>query len=153
MDNNLTLYKEKYYLKDYELLFMTNFEDTHSLSKSLDLLTKYQKGKVNASLRGGKNDLAKCFKDFVSEAPIHPEANKVVILDNLVWVMNQSKQDLDTQGVIRAISEINKMIKGNLVSTKETKIIEKQFVGLIDLTNKNNNNNNDEEERVTIDIT
>ena len=136
MSNNLVLYDEKYKLESYEVLFMQNFKDTHSIEKSLNLLTNRQKERVNAALRTGKSDLAKAFKDFVESAPVHPEANKVVILDNLIWIMNQAKEDLDTQGVLRAISEINKMIKGNLVSTNESKVIERHLIGVIDLTKK-----------------
>ena len=135
--SNLILYDDKYELKSYEHLFLQSFKDTHNLSKSLKLLTKTQANKVNAALRTGKSDLAKAFKEFVEDAPVHPEANKVVILDNLIWIMNQAKEDKDTQGVLRAITEINKMIKGNLVSSTEKKVVEKQLVGIIDLTKKN----------------
>jgi len=134
MSNDLVVYDNKYKLKSYEALFMQSFKDTHSLKGSLDLLTKRQQDRVNASLRTGKSDLSKSFKEFIEQAPIHPEANKVVILDNLVWIMNQAKIDQDTQGVLRAITEINKMIKGNLVSSTEKKVIERQIVGIIDLT-------------------
>ena len=111
MSQELVMYDGKYELKSYETLFIQSFKDTHNLSKSLKLLTNSQQDKVNASLRTGKSDLAKAFKEFVEEAPIHPEANKVVILDSLVWIMNQAKEDKDTNGVLRAITEINKMIK------------------------------------------
>jgi len=137
--NELVLYDNKYSLKNYEALFIQNFKDTHNLDKSLKLLTKSQKEKVNASLRTGNSDLAKVFKEFIEEAPTHPEANKVVILDNLVWIMHQAKEDKDTNGVLRAITEINKMIKGNLVSSTEKKVIERQIVGVIDMTKKDNN--------------
>ena len=136
MSKELVLYDDKYSLQNYEALFMQNFKDTHSLSKSLKLLNKNQQDRVNASLRTGKSDLSKAFKEFIEEAPIHPEANKVVILDNLVWIMHQAKKDEDTQGVLRAITEINKMIKGNLVSSTEKQVIQKQIVGIIDLTKK-----------------
>lgn len=141
--NELVLYDDKYNLKPYELVFIQNFKDTHNLDKSLKLLTKAQGNNVNASLRTGKSDLAKCFRDFIESAPSHPEANKVVILDNLIWVMNQSKKDLDTNGVIRAIAEINKMIKGNLVNLSDKKVVEKQIIGIIDLSKR---------EEETIDI-
>ena len=136
MGHNLTLYDSKWNLESYETLFMQHFKDTHNLSKSLKTLTKTQQARVNATLRTGKSNLAKCFKEFVEDAPIHPEANKVVILDNLIWIMNQAKEDKDTQGVLRAITEINKMIKGNLVSSNDKKVIEKQIVGVIDLTKR-----------------
>lgn len=145
MSHNLVLYDEKYRLESYEALFMQSFKDTHNLENSLKLLTKNQQDRVNASLRTGKSDLSKAFRDFIEEAPIHPEVNKVAILDNLVWVMNQAKLDKDTNGVIRAIAEINKMIKGNLVTTTEKQVIQKQIVGIIDLTKKSSDN--------TIDIT
>jgi hypothetical protein len=148
MSNDLVKYGESYALSSYEVLFIQSFKDTHSISKSLKLLTKTQQERVNASLRTGKSDLSKAFKSFVEEAPIHPEANKVVILDNLIWIMNQAKEDQDTQGVLRAISEINKMIKGNLVSSNESKVIEKHFVGVIDLTKKE-----EKKEPITIDVT
>ena len=140
MSSNLVLYDDKYKLESYEALFMQNFKDTHSLSKSLKLLNKTQQDKVNSALRTGKSDLALAFKDFIESAPTHPEANKVVILDNLVWIMNQAKEDKDTNGVLRAISEINKMIKGNLVSSTEKQVIQKQLVGIIDLTKNKDNN-------------
>lgn len=131
---DLMLYDSKYNLENYEVLFIEGFKDTHSLSKSLKLLTKTQQGKVNAALRGGKKDVARVFKEFIEDAPIHPEANKVVILDNLIWIMNQAKKDKDTQGVLRAITEINKMIKGNLATSADKTIVEKHLVGIIDLT-------------------
>ena len=134
--NELVLYDDKYNLKPYELVFIQNFKDTHNLDKSLKLLTKAQTNSVNASLRTGKSDLALCFKGFIESAPSHPEANKVVILDNLIWVMNQSKKDLDTNGVIRAIAEINKMIKGNLVNQSDKMVVEKQIIGIIDLSKR-----------------
>jgi len=143
--SELILYDEKYELEPYEALFLQSFKDTHSLTTSLKLLTTRQQGRVNAKLRTGKSELSKAFKDFVETAPIHPEANKVVILDNLIWIMNQAKKDEDTQGVLRAITEINKMIKGNLVSTNDKTTVEKHFVGLIDLSKK-------EEEQKTIDV-
>ena len=140
MDSELILYDEKYNLNSYETLFMQHFKDTHSLNKSLKLLNKSQQEKVNSALRTGKSDLALAFKEFIESAPTHPEANKVVILDNLVWIMNQAKEDKDTNGVLRAISEINKMIKGNLVSSNEKQVIQKQLVGIIDLTRKDKDN-------------
>ena len=143
--SDLILYDEKYRLESYEALFMESFKDTHNLNKSLKLLTKHQRERVNAALRTGKKDIALAFKEFVEEAPTHPEANKVVILDNLIWIMNQAKKDEDTQGVLRAITEINKMIKGNLVNSTEKKIIERQIVGVIDLSKK-------EDEQETIDV-
>ena len=143
--SDLILYDEKYRLESYEALFMESFKDTHNLNKSLKLLTKHQQDRVNAALRTGKKDIALAFKEFVEEAPTHPEANKVVILDNLIWIMNQAKKDEDTQGVLRAITEINKMIKGNLVNSTEKKIIERQIVGVIDLSKK-------EDEQETIDV-
>lgn len=143
--SNLILYDDKYELDSYEALFMQSFKDTHSLTKSLKLLTKTQAERINAQLRTGKSNLARCFKEFVEDAPVHPEANKVVILDNLIWIMNQAKKDEDTQGVLRAITEINKMIKGNLATNGDKATIEKHFVGLIDLSKK-------EEEQKTIDV-
>jgi hypothetical protein len=140
MSHNLVTYDNKYKLESYEALFIQSFKDTHSLSKSLRLLTSNQQDRVNATLRTGKSDLALAFKEFVEEAPVHPEANKVVILDNLVWIMHQAKEDKDTNGVLRAITEINKMIKGNLVSSTEKQIIQKQIVGIIDLTKKSDDN-------------
>jgi hypothetical protein len=142
--SNLILYDDKYNLESYEALFMQSFKDTHNLTKSLKLLTARQQERINAGLRTGKSDLALAFKEFVEDAPVHPEANKVVILDNLIWIMNQAKKDEDTQGVLRAITEINKMIKGNLVNSTEKKIIERQIVGIIDLSKKT--------EQETIDI-
>jgi hypothetical protein len=149
MSYSLVKYDNKYELESYEVLFIEHFKETHSLSKSLALLTKKQQERVNATLRTGKSDLAKSFKDFVEEAPVHPEANKVVILDNLIWMMNQAKEDQDTNGVLRAITEINKMIKGNLVNSTEKKIIERQIVGIVDLTK----NNRSEQYQITNDIT
>lgn len=134
MSDELILYDEKYNLKHYETLFIQNFKDTHSLKDSLRLLNKKQQERVNATLRTGKSDLAKAFREFVETAPTHPEANKVVILDNLIWIMNQSKKDEDTQGVLKAITEINKMIKGNLVNSSDKKTVEKHIVGVIDLS-------------------
>ena len=61
--------------------------------------------------------------------------------------MNQAKIDQDTQGVLRAITEINKMIKGNLVSSTEKKVVERQIIGIIDLTKSQ------EEEPLVIDVT
>ena len=130
------LYDGKYRLESYEIVFLEMFRDTHSLDKALKQLTQPQRTRVNGTLRTGKSDLAKAFKSFIEQAPLHPSVNKVVILDTLVWVMNQAKADEDTQGVIRAIAEINKMIKGNLVNSVEKTVIEKQFVGLIDLSKK-----------------
>ena len=134
--SELILYDNKYNLDTYETLFIQNFKDTHDLSKSLKLVTKAQKEKINASLRGGRSDLAKCFKEFIEEAPVHPSANKVVILDHLVWIMEQAKKDEDTQGVLRAITEINKMIKGNLASTNDKRVVEQKLIGFVDLTVK-----------------
>jgi hypothetical protein len=145
--SDLTLYDDKYKLESYEALFMQYFKETHSLEKSLNKLTKRQQERVNSTLRTGKSDLAKCFKEFVEDAPVHPEANKVVILDNLIWIMNQAKEDKDTQGVLKAISEINKMIKGNLVASTDKKVIEKQLIGVIDLSRRN-----EPEEPRTIEI-
>jgi len=133
---DLILYDNKYNLNSYETLFIQNFKDTHSLDKSLKLLTKTQRERVNATLRAGKSDLAKCFKEFIEEAPIHPEANRVAILDDLIWIKNQAREDKDTQGVLRAITEINKMIKGNLASTSEKTTIQQRLIGVIDLTKK-----------------
>lgn len=145
MSHNLVMYDDKYELESYEALFMESFRSTHNIKDSLKLLTERQQQRVNGSLRAGKSDLAKAFKAFVEEAPIHPEANKVVILDNLIWIMNQAKIDQDTQGVLRAITEINKMIKGNLVTSTEQKVIKTQIVGIIDLSKK-------EDEVKTIDV-
>lgn len=147
--SDIVLYDNKYDLEPYEVLFIESFKDTHSLNKSMKHLTKTQKSKVNATLRGGTRDLAVVFKDFIEEAPIHPEANKVVILDNLVWIMKQAKEDKDTQGVLRAITEINKMIKGNLASSTDKTIVEKHLVGIIDLTKKDETKG---QETVTIDV-
>ena len=99
--SDLILYDDKYNLKPYETLFMQSFKDSHNLSDSLKMVTKAQKKLINASLRGGKSDLAKCFREFIEEAPVHPEANKVVILDHLIWIMKQAKKDEDTAGVLR----------------------------------------------------
>lgn len=134
MSDELVVYDGKYNLKHYETLFIQHFKETHNLKESLSLLNKNQASRVNATLRTGKSDLAKAFKDFVEEAPVHPEANKVVILDNLIWIMNQAKIDEDTQGVLKAITEINKMIKGNLAASTDKKVVEKHIVGVIDLT-------------------
>lgn len=147
MSHNLTLYDNKYKLETYETVFIQNFKDTHSIEKSLKLVTDKQADRINAALRTGKTALALAFKDFVESDPVHPEANKIVILDNLIWIMNQAKEDKDTQGVLRAITEINKMIKGNLVSSKESRVIEKHMIGIIDLTKPK------EDEPKTIDIT
>jgi hypothetical protein len=147
MSSNLITYEDKYKLESYEALFIQHFKETHSLQSSLSLLTANQQNKVNASLRTGKSDLAKVFREFVETAPVHPEANKVVILDNLIWIMNQSKEDKDTNGVLRAINEINKMIKGNLVSSTETKVIKQQILGVIDLSKPK------QLEETTIDVT
>jgi len=149
MSSELVLYEEKYALEKYELLFMQNFTMTHSLSESLKLLTDRQKERVSGSLRAGKSNLALAYKSFIESAPIHPEANRAVILDNLVWAMNQSREDNDTGGMIKAISEINKMIKGNLVASADKKIIQTKFIGLIDLTKKNIL----EDEETIIDVT
>ena len=146
MSHNLTLYDNKYELESYEVVFIQNFKDTHSMKKSLSKVTELQAKRINATLRTGKSALALAFKDFVESDPVHPEANKIVILDNLIWIMNQAKSENDTQGVLRAITEINKMIKGNLTSSKESKVIEKHMIGVIDLTKTN-------EEPKTIDIT
>jgi len=145
--SDLVLYDEKYQLEDYEVLFMEAFKDTHSLDKSLKKLTKTQQSRVNSALRTGKKGIAKAFLDFIETAPTHPEANKVVILDNLVWMMNQAKKDQDTQGVLRAIQEINKMIKGNLAANSERKVIEQKLIGVIDLTKKS-----EEDEPIIIDV-
>jgi len=147
MSHNLILYDNKYELESYETVFMQNFKDTHSIEKSLKLVTEKQAYRINATLRTGKTALALAFKDFVESDPIHPEANKIVILDNLIWIMNQAKEDKDTQGVLRAITEINKMIKGNLVSSKESKVIERHMIGIIDMTKPK------DEDITTIDIT
>ncbi len=50
--------------------------------------------------------------------------------------MNQAKKDEDTHGVLRAIMEINKMIKGNLATSTDRKVIETKLIGVIDLTKK-----------------
>ena len=141
------LYNGKYDLESYEILFMDSFEHTHSLDESLGLLTKRQKERIKGALRQGKLPISKCYKEFIRTAPIHPEANKVVILDNLVWIMHQAKEDKDTGGVLRAISEINKMIKGNLVNSTEKTIVQQKLIGVIDLTNQNK-----EEEPIMIDV-
>ena len=146
MSHNLTLYDNQYELESYEVVFMQNFKDTHSMKKSLLMVTELQAKRINATLRTGKSALALAFKDFVESDPVHPEANKIVILDNLIWIMNQAKAENDTQGVLRAITEINKMIKGNLTSSKESRVIEKHMIGIIDLTKTEN-------EPKTIDIT
>tara|TARA_R110000822_G_scaffold91697_1_gene211256 strand:+ start:549 stop:989 length:441 start_codon:yes stop_codon:yes gene_type:complete len=146
MSHNLTLYDKKYELESYEVVFIQNFKDTHSLKKSLEAVTELQAKRINATLRTGKSALALAFKDFVESDPVHPEANKIVILDNLIWIMNQAKEENDTQGVLRAITEINKMIKGNLTTSKESRVIEKHMIGIIDLTKP-------DKEPKTIDIT
>ena len=145
MEGNIILYDEKYELEEFEAQFMNRFRETHSLSEAMSLLHNKEKVLIKSRLRDGKSELGNAFKEFVENAPVHPEANKVVILDNLVWIMNQAKIDQDTQGVLRAITEINKMIKGNLVSTNDKTTVEKHFVGLIDLSKK-------EEEQKTIDV-
>ena len=145
MNKDLIRYDEDFSLENYQVLFMQTFKETHSLTNALKVVTKTQSKKIKATLRAGDSDLAKAYKRFVEDAPIHPEANKVVILDNLIWLMNQAKKDEDTQGVLRAITEINKMIKGNLTSSKDTKTIETKLIGIIDLTKKN-------DEPIVIDI-
>jgi hypothetical protein len=144
--NEVILYDDKWKLKDYELLFLQSFKDTHNLASSLALLQDNEKRNVKAGLKNGRTDLGKAFKEFVEDAPIHPEANKVVILDNLIWVMNQAKIDQDTNGVIRAISEINKMIKGNLTVSQENKIVKQTLIGIVDFTKKEVDDN-------TLDVT
>lgn len=146
MSHSLTLYDNKYELESYEVVFIQNFKDTHSIEKSLKLVTEKQAKRINATLRTGKTALALAFKAFVESDPVHPEANKIVILDNLIWIMNQAKAESDTQGVLRAITEINKMIKGNLTTSKESRVIEKHMIGIIDLTKPSKEPN-------TIDIT
>jgi len=148
MSNEIVLYENNYGLESYELLFMHYFTTSHSLDSSLELLTDRQKERVSGSLRAGKSNLAKAYREFIETAPIHPEANKTVILDNLIWAMNQSKDELDTGGVIKAIAEINKMIKGNLVASTDKKIIETKLIGIIDLTKKDI-----EDDTVVIDVT
>jgi hypothetical protein len=134
MSHDLTLYDEKHKLETYEILFMQTFKDTHSMEGSLKVVTDLQSLRIQGTLRTGKSALALAFKDFVESDPVHPEANKIVILDNLVWIMKQAKNENDTQGVLRAITEINKMIKGNLSASKESRVIEKHMIGIVDLT-------------------
>lgn len=145
MGKDVTIYDNRYHLESYEIVFIQSFKDHHNLHKAKSSLTPRQRERIDASLRTGKSDLYKAFSEFVEGAPIHPEANKVVILDNLIWVMNQAKEDQDTNGVIKAIAEINKMIKGNLVSNTEKTVVKQQLVGIIDLTKK-------EDEPITIDV-
>ena len=135
MKSNLVKHGE-FMLENYEVLFIDAFKEKHSLTEALSILTNRQQERVKGALRAGRSDLALAYKDFVNNAPIHPEANKVVILDNLVWLMNRAKKEEDTQGVLRAITEINKMIKGNLASTSEKKVIETKLIGIIDMTKR-----------------
>jgi len=146
MDKDLILYDEES-LDEFEITFMDMFKNTHSLSGGMELLNTKEKKLVKQRLRDGTSNLGKVYAKFVNSAPVHPEANKVVILDNLIWVMNQAKIDQDTNGVIRAISEINKMIKGNLTTSQETKINKTTLVALVDMTKKSS-----DEEPITIEI-
>ena len=143
---DIVLYDDKFELKPYEATFMDAFKSTHSLGTALSEVTNQEATQIQKDLRNGKSDIGLAFKEFVEDAPIHPEANKVVILDNLIWVMNQAKIDEDTNGVIRAIAEINKMIKGNLTATQEKKVTQTHLVALVDMTKKK------DEEPITIEV-
>lgn len=143
---DIVLYDDKFELKPYEATFMDAFKSTHSLGTALGEVTNQEAVQIQKDLRNGKSDIGLAFKEFVEDAPIHPEANKVVILDNLIWVMNQAKIDEDTNGVIRAIAEINKMIKGNLTATQEKKVTQTHLVALVDMTKKK------DDEPITIEV-
>jgi len=130
------IFKKKYKMLDFEYHFMIKFESTHSFVKALSFLSEDEQLLVRDKLGRGNSNLAKAYNEFILSAPIHPEANKVTILDDLIWIKNQSREDKDTMGVIRAIQEINKMIKGNLVSTKDAKVSATELIALYDLTPK-----------------
>ena len=140
--------EKKYALKDYEAEFMDMFSATHDLDGSYKALELNHRAAIKAKIRRGTSDLSKAFEEFITKAPAHPKANKVVILDTLVWAMEKSKKEEDTQGVIRAIQEINKMIKGNLVTSQENAISKTKLIGVIDLSQPKK-----EDEPVTIDVT
>ncbi len=144
-DKDLILYDDES-LEDFEVQFMDAFKRSHSLKDANELLSTKERRFVRERLRDGTSNLGKVYARFVNSAPVHPEANKVVILDNLIWVMNQAKIDQDTNGVIRAISEINKMIKGNLTTSQENKVQKTTLVALVDMTKPN------EDEPLTIGI-
>ena len=130
------VYKKKYRLVDYEYKFIEQFEKSHSFQKALNVLDEDEQILVRDALGSGRTNLSKAYNEFVLTAPIHPEANKVTILDDLIWVKNQSRNDKDTMGVIRAVQEINKMIQGNLVTPKENTAKAVQLIGLYDLSKK-----------------
>ena len=143
---DIVLYDDQFELSAAEVTFMDSFKASHSLGTALGSISNEEATEVQAALRDGKSDVGLAYKEFVENAPVHPEANKVVILDNLIWVMNQAKIDEDTNGVIRAIAEINKMIKGNLTASQEKKVTQTHLVALIDMTKKK------DDEPITIEI-
>jgi len=123
-------------LKSYELEFLDAFKATHDMEESLALLKEEDAIEVSNSLKRGRDDLYKAFNDFIKEAPTHPKANKVSIINALVKALEISVKDQDTAGIVRCTQELNKMTKGNLVANEEKKIISQTLIGLIDLTKK-----------------
>lgn len=149
MEEGLVLWGDKNIaLKDYEAAFMDEFTRTHNLDRAYRSLPENNRRAVKAKIKRGTSDLAKAFKDFIENAPVHPRANRVAVLDTLVWAMEKAKEQDDTQGVIRAIQEINKMIKGNLVNSQTKEIKETKIIGVIDLSKPEQ-----VEEEIVIDVT
>jgi len=153
MEEGLVPFKrgsKEYKLNEFESEFMEYFSRTHDFEGALKTVPSRQRTLIKGKIkRGGSSELFKAWNDFVTEAPAHPKANKVAILDTLIWCMEKSKEHEDTAGVIKAVTEINKMIKGNLVANEEKTINKTSILGIIDLTKPKDGN----DEPITIDVT
>lgn len=121
-------------LKSFELEFLDAFKATHDLEESLGILKEEDRISVDNSLKRGRDELYEAFSQFIKEAPTHPRANKVSIINALVKALDISIADQDTAGIVRCTQELNKMTKGNLVANEEKKIITQTLIGMIDLT-------------------
>lgn len=124
----------KYKLKDFEKAFLDSFKATHDLDIALGHIVPEEQELVNNSLNSGRGNIYKAFRAFINEAPTHPRANKVAIVNALVKALAIAVKDEDTNGIVRITSELNKMTKGNLVINSDKKVVTQTLVGIIDLS-------------------
>lgn len=131
------LYDGSYMLTKVQSGFMDNFKATHDFKISIDRIEDTPaKESVRRLLKTGDNNLYKCYNDYINSSPLHPEVNKTVILNDLVRLKDMAFEDKDTALLMKVIPEINKMIKGNLVSNTKSEVTKTTIVGVIDLTNR-----------------
>ena len=131
------IYDDEFMLTSTQIAFMDKFKATHNFKISIASLdSKAAQESVKQSLKMGNNDLYKCYNKYIDSSPLHPEVNKVVILNDLIRLKDMAFEDGDTALLMKVIPEINKMIKGNLASTTEKRSSGNKLIGVIDLTRR-----------------